>query len=232
MMAFGEDIRALRDRVLADLNAIHDYYSDTKLAWRIVNQFVAEGKTITIKNPVTGTQTTEVELASKARGYMAQHLAEATFQQVVAIFEYFIFDLLRLWLLAHPQSLGQKTVDFRTVLDAADKESITSLVVDRELNEIKYEKPADWFHYLEVRMKLGCPSVDEIERIAETKASRDVLAHNRGIANKTYVSKAGKLARYKNGERIDISEQYHQETWELVRKVADDLSNAAIAKFP
>jgi hypothetical protein len=28
-MALANDIRALRDRVLADLHAAHDYYSDT-----------------------------------------------------------------------------------------------------------------------------------------------------------------------------------------------------------
>ena len=37
-MALADDIRALRDRVLADLNAAHDYYTDTKIAWDIVHE--------------------------------------------------------------------------------------------------------------------------------------------------------------------------------------------------
>ena len=69
-------------------------------------------------------------------------------------------------------------------------------------------------------------------KIAEAKASRDVLVHNRGVASKTYESKAGKLARYKDGQRIDIPEYYHRQTWELLRKVVMDISNAAIAKVP
>ena len=40
-------------------------------------------------------------------------------------------------------------------------------------------------------VKLGCPTDDEIERIAEMKATRDLLIHNLGIANKTYLDKAG-----------------------------------------
>ena len=36
LMALADDIRVLRDRVLADLNAAHDYYADTKIAWQIV----------------------------------------------------------------------------------------------------------------------------------------------------------------------------------------------------
>jgi hypothetical protein len=31
-MALADKIRSLRDRVLADLNAAHDYYTDTKTA--------------------------------------------------------------------------------------------------------------------------------------------------------------------------------------------------------
>jgi len=132
--------------------------------------------------------------------------------------------------MTYPQSLSSKQVDFKMVLDAPDKDAITRYVVSKELNEIAYERPKDWFVYLEGRMKLGCPSVEEIDRLGEAKASRDVLAHNRGIANKIYQAKAGKFARYKEGERIEIPEQYHRGTWELIRKVVSDISSAAIAK--
>jgi hypothetical protein len=81
-------------------------------------------------------------------------------------------------------------------------------------------------------VKLACPTADEIDRIAEAKASRDILVHNRGVATKTYESKAGKHARFKDSEQIDISERYHRETWELFRKVVADVSNAALAKAP
>jgi hypothetical protein len=231
-MALADEVRLLRDRALAELNAAHDYYADTKIAWGIVDAYVASGKTFSINNPTTGTTTTQADLAFKARGYITQELAEATFQQFISIFENFFFDLLRLWLLAYPQNLSRKTVDFKVVLDALDKDAIVLLVVNKELNEVLYKRPVDWFKYLEELVHLGCPTADEIDRIAEAKASRDVLAHNRGIASKTYESKAGKLARYKEGDRIDIPELYHRETWELLRKVVDDLSNAASAKAP
>lgn len=95
-----------------------------------------------------------------------------------------------------------------------------------------YERPTAWFAYLDDKVKLGCPTVDEIERIAEVKACRDVSVHNRGVAGKIYVAKAGRFAHYQEGELIDITEAYHRQTWELLRKVVDDVSNAAIAKAP
>jgi hypothetical protein len=231
-MALGDDIRALRDQVLADLNAAHDYYTDTKSAWDLVAEYVVIGKTFAVKSMTTGTETTPVALIERAQGYVAGHLPEATFQQFISIFEHFFFELLRLWLRSFPQNLLRKKVEFKDVLDAPDKDAITLLVVNKELNEILYKRPADWFAYLEELVKLGCPTADDIERIAEAKASRDVLAHNRGIASKTYVSKAGKFVRYTEGKRIDIPEPYHRQTWELIRKVVTDVSNAAIGKAP
>lgn len=231
-MALADDIRALRDRVLGDLNAAHDYYTDTKIAWDIVRRVIAAGHTFSIRNMSTGTLTTQAGLAGKSREYVAEQLTEATFQQFVTIFENYFFDLLRLWIMAHPKSLGGKKVDFHEILDAPDKAAIALHVINRELNEIQYKRPQEWFAYLESKAKLGCPSEAEIERITEAKASRDVLVHNRGVANKTYESKAGKLARCKEGQRIDIPENYHRETWELLRKVVADIANAAIAKVP
>lgn len=229
-MALSHEIGALRDRVLADLNSAHDYFADTRIAWNIVQKAIAAGRKFAIRNFTTGTVTTPTQLASRSRRYVEEQLAEATFQQFISILEGYIFDLLRLWLLAYPQNLIGKKVDFKTVLDAPNKDAITSLVVSRELNEILYERPTGWFAYLEDKAKLGCPNPDEIDRIAEAKASRDVLVHNRGVASKSYESKAGNLARFKDGQRIEIPEHYHLETWELIRKVITDVSEAAIAK--
>jgi hypothetical protein len=230
-MAFADEIHALRDRSLTELAAIHDYFTDTKMAWWVVDRMVQAGRKFTVRNVATGTVTDESELTEKARGYVTRYLAEATFQQFVAIFENYFFDLLRLWLTAFPRSLGEKELRFKDVLAAPDKESITRTVVDKELIEIAYERPTEWFAYLETRTRIGCPSPPDIERLAEAKAARDVLAHNRGIANKIYGAKAGKAARYTEGERVEIPEAYHRETWELLRKLIADLSNAAATKF-
>jgi len=103
-------------------------------------------------------------------------------------------------------------------------------VVDKEVNERKYEGLADWFVNLERLANLGCPTTEEIETLAEIKASRDILVHNNGMANAIYVEKAEQRARYQAGQRLEIPEQYHRESRETIRKVVNDLSTAAIAK--
>jgi hypothetical protein len=229
-MPLVDDIHTLRDRAMADLNAAQDYFGHGKIAWFVLRQVIAARPAFVIRNNVTGTATNQPDLVDKAETYVARELTQATFQQFISIFEAFFFDLLRLWLLAYPQHLMGRKVDFKTVLDAPDKDAVTLAVVNKELNEVLYERPADWFAYLNDKVKLGCPTMDEIERIAEAKASRDALVHNRGVAGRAYLLKAGKLARHKEGEQIDILQDYHRQTWELIRKVVADISNAAIAK--
>ena len=229
-MTLVEEILRLRARALAELSAAHDYFADTKLAWKIVRRSIRTGAEFAIRNKATKTVTTDSSLVEKSKEYVTRYLAEATFQQFVSIFENHFFDLLRLWLVAHPQSLGTKELSFKTVLDAPNKEAITLQVVDKELNDIAYERPKEWFKYLDSRVKLGCPTEDEIDRIGEIKASRDVLAHNRGVVNKIYLSKAGRFARFADAETLEISEQYHAESWELFRKVISDVFDATAAK--
>jgi hypothetical protein len=72
-MSLADEIRLLRDRALADLRAVHDYYADTKIAWDIVHEYIAAGKTLAVKNVVTGTGTTETDLAGKASRARAQN---------------------------------------------------------------------------------------------------------------------------------------------------------------
>jgi hypothetical protein len=231
-MPLADDIRMLRDRVLLELVAAHDYHAETEIAWRIVRKVVATGARLRSTNKVTGTTITQAHLVAKSEKYVSEQLAAATFQQFLSIFESFFFDFLRLWLTAYPRSLSGKKIDLKAILDAPDKDAIVQLAVGRELNEVLYERPAAWFAYLEDKVNLGCPSADEIDRIAEAKASRDALIHNRGVAGKLYSTKAGRLARHHEGDFIDISELYHRQTWELLRKVVADVSDAAVAKAP
>ncbi len=229
-MALADDIQALTTRTLSALEVSHDYYTYTKRVWRLLQQVVKEGRKFTFRNLATGTKVDEQALLGRVQLYVTDYLTSSTFQHFVALFEDFFFALLRCWLAAYPGSLSKKQVEMGAVLKAPDKSALILTVVDRELNELKYERLADWFSYLERLTGLGCPTADEIGILAEIKASRDILVHNNGIANATYVSKAGIRARYRDGEKLEIPEQYHRASWEAINKVVRDVSAAAIGK--
>lgn len=229
-MTLADELRALADRSLATLNEGHDYFTFAKRVWRLLQTDIKAGRKVTFHNRATGKTVNQEVLPDLALHYVAEYLTGATFQHFVSLFEDFFFDLLRLWLAAYPGSLAKKQIEFGTALQAPDKAALTLAVVDRELNELKYERVAEWFAYLERLAKLGCPTATEIGRLAEIKASRDILAHNKGVANAIYVSKAGKLARCVAEETLEISEQYLRQSWETIRKVVRDVSVAAVKK--
>ena len=79
-------------------------------------------------------------LLGRAQLYVTDYLMSSTFQQFVSLFEDFFFGLLRYWLAAYPGSLSKKQVEIGTVLKASDKAAILLTVVDKELNELKYER--------------------------------------------------------------------------------------------
>jgi hypothetical protein len=194
---------------------------------------VRRGTSITFGNIHTGTAIQAAELPALARSYIKSYLAESVFQHFVAVFEDFVFELLRLWLSAYPAGIphkGQKTVDLAMVIDAPDRDAIIGAFIDRELNALKYERPAAWYRYLNDRVKLGVPTDEQLERFAEVKASRDILAHNRGVVNPTYLEKAGRRARRAIGQRLEIQEPYLHETWQLIRAMVEDVSTAALAR--
>ncbi|MDZ4658330.1 MAG: hypothetical protein SH868_12195 [Bythopirellula sp.] len=230
-MPLIDEITRLRDETLSSLDTIHNYYFHTKSAWRIVQQVVRKGNKFTIRNRATGSIVDETELSGLAQAYVTGLLASATFQHFVSVLERFVSDFLSLWLTEYPNSLSGKELKFKTVLDATDKNKIVATVVEKELLELAYQRISDWFLYLEKIAQLGCPISDQIERLTEIKASRDVLVHNNGIVNSVYVGKSMGRARFVDGDKLVLPEDYHRDSWELIKQVVKDVSNAAIKKL-
>ncbi len=224
-------LQDLEKKTLTALDEIHDYYTYTKRVWRSLQKDIKQGRKFTLRNPVTKAQVTEQDLREQVQIYITGYLMSSTFQHFVSLFEHFFFELLHRWLVAYPQSLSKKQVEFRTILNAVDTAEIIQAVVDKELNDIKYKSIADWFEYLQKLIALECPTREQIEQLTEIKASRDILAHNNGIVNETYLRKAGAgHTRFMEGEILEISEQYLLKSWATTRKMIQDLSQAVQAK--
>lgn len=229
-MDLRERIHDLRNEAKRNLIAANDYFNDLNQAWELVRAVIRSGRRFSYPNPTTGTVTTQDNLAARLRQYREQLALESTFQQFLSIFENYFFDILRLWLMAYPRSLGNKQIDLHTILDAPDHEAIVLAIVNKELNAVAYEKPSQWFAYLQEKVKIVGPSVAQLDLLTEAKATRDILAHGGGIANKIYVAKAGRLARATVGEFLVIPEPYHRQVWEtlldIVERIADGMIGA------
>ncbi|AMV30133.1 hypothetical protein VT84_37415 [Gemmata sp. SH-PL17] len=231
-MSLVAHIHALRDQTLAELNAVFDYFYYSELAWGLAGREFATNPAQSYQNSATGTTVSGAQLVALAADYTGKQLLEATFQQFLSTFEVFIGDLLRLWLTAHPRAIGGKTVELKDALDAGDLATLIARLVDHEVAEVTYKSPRTVFQYLERRIGLPLPTPAEIDQLAEAKATRDVIVHNRGAVDAGYLFKAGALARFASGQRVDIPKPYHRAAWVLVAKLVTDIANAAVAKVP
>ena len=121
-------------------------------------------------------------------------------------YETFLFEFLAMLLRINPYALSPKkqlTVD--EVLDAGAFDALVERLIQRELNELRYRSVPDWFRFLGKIVNLNAVSQPDIDRVSELKATRDAHLHNRGIANETYVRKAGGLARAQAGQPVLVS---------------------------
>ncbi|MHC5539581.1 hypothetical protein ACYOEI_15290 [Singulisphaera rosea] len=107
-------------------------------------------------------------------------MATFTFRQFVTAFEAFLFNFRYRLLVHNPRQFSEKPLDFGTVLKAADHDEVVSGVILKQLNELKYEHMREWFAAVHKAVRLDCPAEDEIEALAEIKATRDILEHNAG----------------------------------------------------
>jgi hypothetical protein len=149
----------------------------------------------------------------------------------VAAFEVFLFDFLHRLLLHNPRQFSERRLDFGSVLKAASRDEIISGVIQRQLNELRYEHLRDWFTAADRAVKLDCPAEEEIDALAEIKAARDILEHNAGVVNATYRRKAGKKAPYEVGDHVELDDAYHLDSWRLIKKVVRDVTSGAIGRL-
>src|ERR1700730_16240259 len=96
-MPLAVDIATLRDQILRDLAAAHDYYTNTKEAWQVVQLYVASGQTVEFLNVHTGNKFPDADLPAQVLFYVTEYLAAATFQQFVSLLEEFVLGLFGLW---------------------------------------------------------------------------------------------------------------------------------------
>lgn len=231
-MPVTDDLRAIAERANRDLDAVHDFFEHSKIVWRSFRVMVEEGHKVSAHNLATGNAIDQDGLLRLASHYTRDYLAAFTFRQFVSTFEVFLFDFLHRLFLHNPWQFAGKQLAFDLVLKAKDREEIVSGLLRKQLNELKYENPRAWFDALNKTIKLDCPTEDEIAQFVEVKATRDLLEHNANVVNEIYLHKAAKKARYGVGEPADIDDNYHLDSWRLLKKIAADISAAALARLP
>jgi len=229
-MSLADDLRRICDPARESLASVMDFHTHSRVVWRSFELFVAQGHRTSTDSLAAGKPISQDELLLLATEYDKAYLRAFTFRQFISVFESVLFDFLHRLFRHDPRPFARTQLDFDAVLRAADREEIISDVIGRQLNDLRYGSVRDWFAAMNKCVALASPSDDEIDALAEVKATRDVLEHNDGIVNAVYLRKAGRLARHPAGDHVELDDDYHLASWRLLDGIAAGLANASAKK--
>jgi hypothetical protein len=151
-----------------------------------------------------------------------RQLAANAIVQLVTIMEALFGDLVREVVLRFPQKIGSKRmVRMEDVLHATSVEDIHLRATDALLSELSYKSPVDFAESAQPLLSMNLLECPAFHKYVETKAARDVLIHNRGMVNETYLRKAGTHARAKKGIQLPFDVQYFLESYEACLQVTE-----------
>lgn len=234
-----EELSALRKRTVQEFCRIMEFKALTDFAYMRALQ-TATNDTLTIGYETFGPYLGVADRLIHGDGVPRQikqakddYFLSLVHQQQVAIFEHILFGTLRIVLIGQPIRLPkERKIEYSVILSSATKEDILRAMVDRELNELKYRNVEEWFSYIEKQVSSCAVSVEDVGRISEAKATRDVIVHNGGIVNSTYIRKSGTSARFAIDQAVEVSGNYTLECWQIFSRVLiyliDGISNALI----
>lgn len=168
----------------------------------------ASGEITTVSRDKT--QLSHLLVSASTRGIYEQSLVNA-----VALTEDYLQGVLKFVLKRFPRKLtlniaGQqadRNISLDIVLDSATREEILDTLVQNRLVTVFYGPPERYFEYIQSVLSMTIEK-EVKDLFAEIKAARDIVVHNSGIANETYLFKAKKKARAQIGERLNIGHGY------------------------
>lgn len=228
-MSVRDMLLELRKRAIADIERLQDFHVFTGHSYDRYAKMTAAGHlTGTVTNVRTHTAKTDQEVAEILLSYLDDELPKLVLYQEVSAFETFFFDFLKLLVQHNPHALSQKRqLTVEEVLAQPDLAQLISHVIERELHELQYKNVQEWFTYLEKLIKFRAVNTSQIGILAELKATRDIIAHNAGIANDIYARKAGSMARARPGESLSVSRSYVYDGADFLKGLVSDLTDAA-----
>ncbi len=142
--------------------------------------------------------------------------------QLVTIVEAMLGDIVRSVLMKYPKKLGEKRmVSLQGVLEAHTLDEIKTRCVESLLNDLTYKSPAEFAETLKQYISVDLSDCPAFHKYIEIKAARDIVIHNRGVANDTYRRKAASHARVSSGKYLPVDVPYFLESYEFCLQLTE-----------
>ena len=144
--------------------------------------------------------------------------------QLVVLMESMFSDIIREIILKYPKKISEKkTIDAKLVFNSSSIEELYLYIADTVVNDLSYKLPKEFSEEFRKYSNINLLECSSFHKYIELKASRDILIHNKGIANETYARKSNSHARVIVGQKLPLSVQYFLESYEFCLQVCEYL---------
>ena len=199
--------------------------------WQELLAIVRYGRPPVVHNPKTGTTTATAAEWTDHSVESLQRLRDRTFKDLVGGVEWFVADLLGVWLRAHPDLIVEKSITLASLLASTDLTEAKATAVDEAATtavlQRMYGKPAGWFAFLRTHAGVQLAKAD-VDAFVERKAARDVLEHNEGVVNDVYAEKAGPAAAFAADDLVEPDDAGIDALYDLALRLLGDAAADAV----
>jgi len=138
-------------------------------------------------------------------------LFETSLINLTNIFEFFIQSIVYNWVQAFPNSLNssEKTITYGELINTKDLESLHQRIINDYVRSFMFGSSNEWFIKLSKNNKNLAKKIDvkEIKIVNEIFARRNIVVHNNGIVNSSYLSIV-EDSEFIEGEEVGLSFDY------------------------
>lgn len=137
--------------------------------------------------------------------------------------EWFLSQVLRGFFEAYPEAAGvkEKTLTLEDLRKIGSIDEAENYLITLRVDEIMWGGYEDWIKYLRSTVKISMGYIAEDEpRLIEIFQRRNVLVHNNGIVNPTYIAKIEPLLRQgiQVGQELQIDRAYVDAAIDLIER--------------
>ena len=176
------------------------------------------------------------QIAAFFRNAAKRDLFASVFVFLVAQLESFMVSICRLVLRHDSRRLKTRVpgidhinkIETAEIIESASRDDLIERLIEREMQAVSYSRPAAFFVYLE--RVIGITLREDLrDSWTEMKATRDVIVHNSGIVNATYLEKSGAKGRGALGTLIPFDEAYFEQCVATIKSIVG-CSEASVRK--
>lgn len=116
--------------------------------------------------------------------------------------------------------LNDKSITYSELVSINSSiDDIKASFIENEINEFMRKPLRDWYSTLEQKHKVHFNFGDEFEQFKEIYYRRNIVVHNRGKANSSYINGVSKAYKCENGKRLNPSAGYLKAAFDCTRIV-------------